>query len=330
MNALSTSGGLAFTIDNSPEARLARLADAYLSGRKPTTRRRYLANLEAFARFLGFTIQTDDGSAADYRTAAAYLGTRSKAQGHELALAFKDWLFEQGLSPSSINNSLTTLRGLADVANTLDLIDWTLSRTALRNVQAQAFRDTRGPGLDGFRAMLAQADGDSPKARRDRAILWLLGLGGALRLFEVAGLDLEHLDLKRPAVNPLRKGKSQRTWFEIAPEAADALAAWLEARGDAPGALFLNFDRAHKGDGRLTKEAIWHMVRKVGREAGLGTVRPHGLRHAAITVALDTTGGDISAVMEFSGHSDMKVVKRYDDNRRARGGKVARMVAAAV
>ena len=37
--------------------------------------------------------------------------------------------------------------------------------------------------------------------------------------------------------------------------------------------------------------------------ADLGVVRPHGLRHASISTALDITGGDVRKVMKFSRHT---------------------------
>ena len=61
--------------------------------------------------------------------------------------------------------------------------------------------------------------------------------------------------------------------------------------------------------------------------AKLGDViRPHGLRHAAITAALDETNGNVSAAREFSGHASVEVLMRYDDNREGVGGEVASKV----
>ena len=68
------------------------------------------------------------------------------------------------------------------------------------------------------------------------------------------------------------------------------------------------------------------MVRALGAAVGL-SVRPHGLRHAAIAAALDLTG-DLRAVRRFSRHRDVWTVGRYDDNRADLGGKVAQLVAA--
>jgi len=67
-------------------------------------------------------------------------------------------------------------------------------------------------------------------------------------------------------------------------------------------------------------------VRRLGAAAGV-RARPHGLRHAAITAALDATGGDVRAVQKFSRHRDVRVLQRYDDNRRDLAGGVARRVA---
>jgi hypothetical protein len=53
-------------------------------------------------------------------------------------------------------------------------------------------------------------------------------------------------------------------------------------------------------------------------------------RHAAITEALDFTGGNVRAVQKFSRHRDVRVIERYDDNRTDLAGQVARQLAATV
>ena len=54
---------------------------------------------------------------------------------------------------------------------------------------------------------------------------------------------------------------------------------------------------------------------------------PHGLRHTAITAALDVSGGDVRAAARFSRHADGRTLQRYDDNRTDLGGELARRVA---
>ncbi len=91
------------------------------------------------------------------------------------------------------------------------------------------------------------------------------------------------------------------------------------------GPLFLNFDRARKGR-RLTGAGLYALVRKLGKSVGVETW-PHGLRHTAITEALNLTQGDVRAVQRFSRHRDLQTLVVYDDNRVDLGGEVAKLVA---
>ena len=143
---------------------------------------------------------------------------------------------------------------------------------------------------------------------------------------ELVRLDLENADLAAGRLLVLGKGRSEREPITLPSPTAAALAEWIAARGAAPGPLFGNFDRAGKGSGRLTGAAVYAVVRKLGAGAGL-TMRPHGLRHLAITTALDGTQGDVRRVQRFSRHRDLRVLTVYDDNRRGLAGEVAALVA---
>jgi integrase/recombinase XerC len=72
---------------------------------------------------------------------------------------------------------------------------------------------------------------------------------------------------------------------------------------------------------------LYLVVRQIGDRVNL-RVRPHGLRHAAITRALDLTGGDIRRGQKFRRHRDVWLLLRYEDNRQDLGGAVARRLAA--
>ncbi len=173
--------------------------------------------------------------------------------------------------------------------------------------------------------MLAELDKrGTPKAKRDKAAIRLLyDLG--LRRGEVVGLDVGDVDLEVGTLAVLGKGRSEKTRLTLPPETQAALREWLSVRGDPPGPLFPNFDRARKGR-RLTGAGLYALVRKLGQSVGVD-VWPHGLRHTAITEALDLTEGDVRAVQRFSRHRDVRVLTIYDDNRTDMAGKVARMVA---
>ena len=83
-------------------------------------------------------------------------------------------------------------------------------------------------------------------------------------------------------------------------------------------------DRAVKG-GRLTGRLVARILGDAGERAGVGRVRPHGLRHTSITAALDA-GADIRTVQKHSRHRDIRTLTLYDDNRTDMAGQVATLV----
>ncbi len=124
------------------------------------------------------------------------------------------------------------------------------------------------------------------------------------------------------------KGKTEAVRLTLPRPTRAALAGWLADRGDGPGPLFVRLDRARAGPaGRLTGEAVRRIVAALGRKAGLArVVRPHGLRHQAITAALDA-GRDVRDVRKFSRHAKLETVLIYDDSRRDVAGDIASLVA---
>lgn len=291
-----------------------RLVEAFLSGRNERTIRAYRQDLEDFRAFT----QT-----ATLDEAAGLLLSRGHGEANALALAYRTSLFERKLAVATINRRLAAVRSMVSLARTLGFVSWELEVPSLK---AETYRDTRGPGRTGFRLLLEAVDERrDAKARRDRAALRLL-FDLALRRGEVVSLDLEDVDLEGGTVVVLGKGRSAKELLSLPEPTKAVLRSWLEARGPKPGPLFVNFDRARKGR-RLTGTSLYRLVRDLGQAAGL-TVRPHGLRHAAITEALDLTNGNVRAVQRFSRHRDLRVLNRYDDNRTDLGGEVARLVAA--
>jgi len=210
---------------------------------------------------------------------------------------------------------------MVKLARVLGLVVWELE---VEGMKASAYRDTRGPGMAGFRMMLdSLGDSHVEKAVRDRAILRLL-FGMALRRGEVVSLDLCHLDLESGRLSVMGKGKTQRESLSIPPKVLGSLQAWVEIRGQHEGPLFTAVDRCHRGH-RLDGSAVYRMVSELGKAVGL-TTRPHGLRHAAITEALDRTNGNTRSVQRFSRHKKLETLSLYDDARQDLGGEVARLV----
>lgn len=294
----------------------ANLIAAFLSAQCPSTAQAYrkdLMDLQAFLR-----VSTLNGM-------GALLLSLDQRGANALARAYKSDMMERELLPATVNRRLAALRSLVKVARAFGFISWALE---IKNLRTRPYRDTRGPGLQGVRLLLQMAEArNDKKGIRDRAILRLLfDLG--LRREEVIRLDFEDLNLEAGMLAVLGKGQAEKVEMTLPQETKAGLIAWIEERGTESGPLFTNLSHVAKGR-RLTGTGIYYIIRRMGKEVGLN-VRPHGLRHAAITEALDLTGGDVRAVQKFSRHKDLRVLNLYDDSRRDLGGQVAQMVAASV
>lgn len=314
--------GMAYEVTMSSPSSLAeysptasRLVEVFLSGKSERTLRAYRADLADFAVFLGVK---------DAQAAAAALLSRGHGAANELALSWRGALLGRGLTPATVNRRLAAVRSLVKLARTLGMVPWSLE---LAGVPSVKYRETKGPGRMGFRSVLDLAEADTTaKGLRDRVVLRLLW-DLALRREEVVSLNVDNVDLCAGTVSILGKGRRERETLTLPASTLAAIRAWLAVRGAAPGPLVVNMDRHTKGE-RLTGAGLYYLVQTLGRRVGL-TIRPHGVRHAAITEALERTGGNVRAVQRFSRHRDLRTLTTYDDNRADLAGDVAALVAGA-
>ena len=101
------------------------------------------------------------------------------------------------------------------LARIMGMAPWHLE---VRNVKSEPFRDTRGPGKQGFRTLLQELGGRrTPKALRDRCALRLL-YGLALRCGEVVSLDVEDVDIAQATLAVRGKGGTSKQILSV-PEA---------------------------------------------------------------------------------------------------------------
>lgn len=291
------------------------LVAAFLAGRSPRTLRAYGEDLRDFATFAGFPPE-------GLEAATTALLAAGQGEANRVALAYRAHLLERGLAPATVNRRISALRSVVALGRTVGRCPWSLEVPA---VPSESYRDTRGPGAEGIRQLVALLAGDTDaKGVRDRALLRLLA-DLALRRAEAVALDVADLDLEAGTATIMGKGRRERERLTLPGPTTEALRAWLAVRGDTPGALFTSLDRARPGH-RLTGHSVYRIIQGLGQRVGL-TVRPHGLRHAAITAALDLNGGNLRATQRFSRHRDVRTLQRYDDNRADLAGETACLVA---
>jgi integrase/recombinase XerC len=155
---------------------------------------------------------------------------------------------------------------------------------------------------------LVAIEGDAPMEKRDRA-LFELAYSSGLRLSELAGLDVDRVDLVTGEVRVWGKGAKERI-VPVGAAARDAIAAWLGVRSDIATvdgqALFVGA----RGRRIATREiqrrlASWAIARGINRH-----VHPHMLRHSFASHVLQSSG-DLRAVQEMLGHASIASTQVY-------------------
>lgn len=299
-----------------PRSPATRLVDAWLDGRSPETMRAYRADLQALAAFLG---------AASAELAVQAFLALPAGGANERALAWRSAMVAAALSPATINRRLAALRSVVKLGRTLGMVSWSIE---IGNVKVEAYRDTRGPGEDGYRKLLAAIPGDTTAGLRDRAIVRLL-YERVLRRGEVCRLSLGSISADGSRITIRGKGRTQDEVLRIAAPTAEAIRLWRAVRpgpADDPAApLLVSLSTGSRGH-RLTGESVRRIVHRAAERAGL-KCWPHALRHAGITSALDRTQGDVRKVMTFSRHKRLDTLMIYDDHRRDDAGGIADLVA---
>ena len=254
------------------------------------------AAIERFLENGGLSTATQRAYGSDLSAFAAWLHER----GHELedvdARVLADWVAALGsgrdrLAPATISRRLAAVRSC---------LRFTFGPARVPEASLGPRRARRLPDAPKeaeIEQILELAEGDSPLALRNRALLELLYSCG-LRSAEAIGLDLRDVDFEREAVHVRGKGGKERV-VPLGEEAAHHVARYLRdarpvlARG-AIDALFLSV-RGRRLDTSTVRRLVRH---------------PHRLRHAFATHLLEG-GADLRTIQELLGHSSLSTTQIY-------------------
>ncbi len=278
--------------------------------------------------------ESDSWMLADFLDGAS-LATSTKSVYERDLRAFVSWAGQRSLSGPDVVTRTDVRRYLA-LLNTRKLAPATIARkvAALRRYYRWGVATGRSPadptaGLsapsgasrlprvlraDELSQILDErpaAETDDPVvAQRDGAILEIL-YGSGLRVSELCGIDLDHVELSRRRLSVWGKGARERV-VPLSEPSVEALSAWLDegrqellqrrsrVAGDA-AALFHN-----SAGKRITPRDVRRIL---DRRSPVPT-HPHALRHTFATHLLDG-GADLRVVQELLGHSDLATTQVY-------------------
>ncbi len=276
--------------------------------------------IEGFARYLEFerraSPRTVEEYGADLRGLRAFTQERgSKALGDVRAVdvyLLRGWLglLARKHAPASIARKVAAVR---------TWMRWLRRKRVIETCPADELstpKVRRGlPTLlsvDAAREVVEAPRVDTTVGVRDRAVLELL-YGSGLRLSELCGLDLDHVDLRTAEARVMGKGSKERV-VPLGQPCVEAIARWLLVRAEllspkhpkASRALFLTVTGR-----RLYARAVEYLVSDYGKlGAGRADLHPHALRHTCATHMLDG-GADLRAIQELLGHASLSTTQRY-------------------
>jgi site-specific recombinase XerD len=302
---------IASASDLSAAARAARLLDAYLDdlalrGRSRLTVRNYRTDIGGFLEYCAEAEQ--DPFTLRRAFVRAYLAS----------------LQQEGSSPASLSRIASTVhsfyRHLARIGETpRDLL-------AELKPPKKPQRLPKALQPDETTRLLESVDLSTPAGLRDRAVLETL-YGAGLRVSELAGLDVESVDLDYGEIRVTGKGAKERIAL-LGEPALEAIEAYLERGraallGDRPrypadgGPLFVN-----RFGERLSARSVQTLVRRYGLEAGVSlAAHPHLLRHTFATDLL-AGGADLRVVQSLLGHESADTTQIYTHVTEVRQRKV--------
>lgn len=331
------------------------LMEAWIADKAALSQRNYRSDLSDFARWLGELGELDSDEWGTPAAIGVLLRCPHAGAANRLVMAYKAdltsrpvWRSQRarlageepdkhGFSAATVNRRLAALRSVLKLARVFGHIDWELD---VEGVHVEPYRDVTGVERDDFLALVeylaaeaadAATEDDLPgqaRALRDLAIVRFL-MDHALRRTEVINLDWpDDIDLRHSRMWLLAKRKREKEVFPMSKPSKDALKDWLELRGREPGPLFFGMSNRSGERQRISPRGFNDLLGSAAARAGVPHIKSHMFRHAAITRALDVSGGDVRAVQRFSRHAKIETVLVYDDRRQEKPRAIVDMVSA--
>lgn len=241
----------------------------------------------------------------------AYLrekGTTLRETDRSLILGFLGRQREGGRSNRSISRYLAAIRSFYHYL----LREYRLEVDPTENLESPKLEKhlPRVLSIPEVERLLSQPDPATITGLRDRAMLELMYATG-MRVSELTGLNIDHLNLEAGYVRCTGKGSKERI-IPVGEMAVNCTREYLFKgrvrlrKNGLERAVFLN-----RMGRRLTRQGFWKILKAYAEKAGIEKViTPHILRHSFATHLLEN-GADLRVVQELLGHADVTTTQIY-------------------
>lgn len=267
----------------------------------------------------GFADATLQAYAADLRDLSQWLQQRGHHNWADLSFKLitehMRHLDQRGLATSSIARHVATFRVFGRFLESTGTVRENPAILLSQPTTWQTIPGVLQPSQ--MQILLAAPQPEDPLYLRNIALLELLYAGG-LRATELAELDIQRLHFDLGVARVMGKGQKERI-VSIGKPALCAAQVYLEQlrpkllREDRPTDRLL-LSRTGRP---ITRIVVWQIVERYARQAGLGHVHPHMLRHSFATHLL-AGGADLRVVQELLGHANIRTTQIYTHVDRSR------------
>jgi len=281
--------------------------------------------IETFLKHLRFEVNSSLHTVRNYESDLRQFKdffSKTDPDGNKVVIPFEDidhlsirefmgYLYQKGLSKTSISRKISTLRAFFKY---LVRIGITTSNPTLK-ISLPKLPKKIPPFLqeEQVNAVLDAPDSSTDRGCRDKAILELLYATG-VRVSELVGLNTEDINFSEQIIRVRGKGKKERI-VPFGGVAARAMANYMQLRQRLllrkgkkkdPTALFLNLQ-----GGRLTDRSVRRILDRAVIDASVKLkISPHALRHSFATHLLNA-GADLRVIQELLGHSSLSTTQKY-------------------
>jgi integrase/recombinase XerD len=226
-------------------------------------------------------------------------------ESHDLK-AFIKSLHESGLDVKSIARVLVTVRNLYKFL----LLDGYLKRDPSENIESPKSWQSLPKFLikEEVDRLLESPNRNQENGLRDKAMLEVLYATG-LRVSELIKLKLNDVNLDVGVLTTLGKGSKERT-VPLGKSAIECVRMYLPVRQKMLGEATSTYLFINKNGQPLSRQAFWKIIVEYGKQAKIGHITPHLLRHSFATHLLEN-GADLRSVQMMLGHSDISTTQIY-------------------
>ena len=271
--------------------------------------------VQEFISYLHNVKQTSNNTELSYKRDLAkvchFLGQRSITNVAAVkADDLKDYIKEleaQRLAAATVSRNIASIKAFFQYM----LQQGKVTTDVSRNLKAPKI-EKKIPeilSMDEVAALLEQADGDSPKEIRDKAMLELLYATG-IRVTELITLKVSDVNVAMSFI--LCKDAHKERMIPFGNKAKTALGRYLDGTRDemvedkSSDVLFANCSGKP-----MSRQGFWKLIKHYAKKAGItADITPHTLRHS-FAAHLVENGADLKSVQEMMGHSDISTTQIY-------------------